>query len=265
MRKLFLCLSLAAASALLAGSVFAQEKPQPPADPPAQKKDKDDLNKNQPPAQDRPGTGAKPGEQPPAQDRPGTGARPGEQPPAQPRDDRRPGTGARADAKVQTQRVSGKIVSVDQGVVVVRDSAGKEVTLNSAAQTRFLIDGRPARITDFRVGSAINAAYIMDRDRMVLDTLVIGELPAAPAAPATPATEGTLLQGTVVRVVGKEQLVLRTADGKEMVVFVSPETKFQLTQQGGALVDLTPNLPVIVNYDIIDRRPMVRTIRPWRR
>src|SRR5215468_9001535 len=97
MRKLFLCLSLAAASALLAGSVFAQEKPQPPADPPAQKKDKDDLNKNQPPAQVRPGTGA----------------RPGEQPPAQPRDDQRPGTGARADAKVQTQRVSGKIVSVD--------------------------------------------------------------------------------------------------------------------------------------------------------
>src|SRR5207253_11147371 len=130
--------------------------------------------------------------------------------PAQPRDNQRPGTGAGAGAgtgaraNVQTQRLSGKIVSVDNGQVVVRTDAGKEVTLNTASQTRFLVDGRPARLADFRVGSTINAAYIMDRDRMVLDSLVIGDLPAAPPAdrPVAPAAEGTLVQGTVVRVIG---------------------------------------------------------------
>jgi len=203
---------------------------------------------------------ARPGaDQPPAgrdRDRPAQ--------PAQPRDDRG-GTGARA--KVETQRLSGKIVSVDNGVVVVRNDAGKEFTLNTAAQTRFLVDGRPARLADFRVGSTINGAYFMDRDRMVLDSLVIGDLPAAPPAdrPVAPAPQGTLVEGTVVRVMGENQIVIKTSDGKEIIVQVSPETKYQLTQQGGAFVDVTPNLPVRVWYDVIDRRPTVRQINRWNR
>ena len=161
--------------------------------------------------------------------------------------------------------MSGKIVRADNGTVVVRTDAGKEITLNSAAQTRFMIDGRPARFADFRVGSTINAAYFMDRERMMLDTLVIGELPAAPAPTAPVAPEGTLVQGTVVRVIGNDQMVIKTADGKEVIVQVSPQTKYQLTTQGGAFADVTANMPVQVWYDVVDRRPLARVIRPWRR
>jgi len=329
MRKLFLSLSLAAASSLFAGPAFAQDKPQPPADPPAQQDkdkakdldkdlpkksdlDKDrskqdlpkdrlpdakqpmprddakdlqkDLNKD---AKDQPAVPDKKPQIDPNRDVPNPNrsndipvnpARPGaDQPapagqdrnqppqPAQPRDNQQPGAGASggARANVQTQRVSGKIVSADNGQVVIRTDAGKEITLNSAAQTHFLVDGRPARFADFRVGSTINAAYVMDRDRLVLDTLAIGDLPAAPA-PAAPAA-GTLVQGTVVRVIGNDQIVIKTADNREVIVQVSPQTRYQLSAQGGAFADVQPMMPVQVWYDVIDRRPLVRTIRPWRR
>jgi hypothetical protein len=284
MRKLFFSLSLAAASSFFAGSAFAQDKPLPPADQPAQKDKAKDLQKDlQKDQKDLPGLPERKPEIDPKRDVPNPNrttdnpvnpGRPGaDQPPpagqdrnqpvkpAQPRDS----AGAGARANVQTQRLSGKIVSADNGAVVIRTDAGKEVTLNSAAQTRFLIDGRPARFADFRVGSTINAAYFMDRDQMVLDTLVIGDLPAAPAPTAPVAPQGTLVQGTVVRVMGNDQIVIKTADGKEIIVQVSPQTKYQLTTQGGAFADVTANMPVQVWYDVIDRRPMVRTIRPWRR
>jgi hypothetical protein len=290
MRKLLRSLSLAAVVGFVAAPAFAQDKPLPPADQPAQQDknkdlpkkdlDKDGLPDSKPPIPRDDQKDLPPLPKPPLPDRkqdtpnpnlPGTNERPQQpaqpggqqQPPAQGQPQQQPGTGAKAGvqggANVQTQRVTGKIVKADNGQVVLLTDAGKEVTLNSAAQTRFMIDGQPARFADLNVGTVVNAAYFMDRERMVLDTITVGG--TAPAAPA----EGTLLQGTVVKVVGQDQIVVRTADGKEMVVFVSPQTKFQLTTQGGAIADVTPNLPVVLNYDIIDRRPVVRTIRPWRR
>jgi hypothetical protein len=69
-----------------------------------------------------------------------------------------------------------------------------------------------------------------------------------------------VVQGTVVRVVGQDQVVLRTADGKEVIVYVTPQTAYQFTEQGGAFTDLRPGVDIGVNYDTRDRRFMARRI-----
>jgi len=81
----------------------------------------------------------------------------------------------------------------------------------------------------------------------------------APAAQSQPAP-GTVVQGTVVRVVGKDQVILRTAEGKEVIVYVSPQTTYTFNEQPGQFTDLRPGADIRVNYDVRDRRNMARGV-----
>lgn len=189
-----------------------------------------------------------------------------DQPPER-RDDRRDDRKDRRDER-KAERLSGKIVSVGESQVVLRTDAGKEITFATTDRVRYTIDGRAAKIVDFKVGTVVDAGYVMDRDRYVLETLTVagaaGTRPVTPA-PDRPVGEGTLVEGTVVKVVGNDQIVVKTSDGKEITIMVSPQTKFQLTEQGGAFVDIKPDLPIRMYYDVVERRPVARLVARWRR
>src|SRR5688572_8204168 len=64
----------------------------------------------------------------------------------------------------------------------------------------------------------------------------------------------TIVEGKVVKVVGKDQVVLRTTADKEVTVYATPQTIYQITETGGAFTDLKPDAQVAVWYDVRDDR-----------
>jgi hypothetical protein len=90
-------------------------------------------------------------------------------------------------------------------------------------------------------------------------------VPAQPAPPAVttqpaPAAQDTTIQGQVVRVIGQNQVVVRTPDGKEMVVNVNPQTAYTLNDRTAQLTDLQPGSNIGVSYYMQDQRPIARRI-----
>ena len=76
--------------------------------------------------------------------------------------------------------------------------------------------------------------------------------PARPADVPPPVKEFVktpAVQGTLVRVLGAEkQFVLRTGDGKEMLMSVVPNARIQLNKQPATLADLPAGMVVTVLY-----------------
>src|SRR5262245_36609313 len=76
----------------------------------------------------------------------------------------------RPGGDVKTVKVKGKITKMDaRDQFVIRTADNKDVTLFVNPQTRVMVDGRAARIADLRVGSEINAAYIVENDRFIVN------------------------------------------------------------------------------------------------
>jgi hypothetical protein len=155
----------------------------------------------------------------------------------------------------------GKIVRLkgsDQ--VVVTTTGGKEVTLYSSPTTRYVINGKPARFADLRVGVEIGAAYLERDNRFVVETFTVGAEPQT-----VPAGDATLLEGTVVRVIGEDQVVVRTPQKKEIIVYVGPQTKYLIDDQPAKFADFRTGAEVRIQYDVIDRRNHARSIIGQRR
>jgi translation initiation factor IF-1 len=170
------------------------------------------------------------------------------------------------EARQQARELQGKVVRRGADQFVVQTSANKQITFYTSPQTKYLMNDRVVQFTDLRVGSNITAAYTLDRDRYIATnvTLVAAE-PAIPVRPGravevAPPAESALMHGRVVRIVGKDQVVIRTADNKEVIVFVGPETVYQLTREGGQLSDLRADTDIGVYYDKRHERPMARQV-----
>lgn len=154
---------------------------------------------------------------------------------------------ARGRATVIEGQVA-KVVGKDQ--VLVTTIEGKEIPVVVTPQTVIEFNARPVQFTQLRVGTPIAITYDL-RGRQYVATKIVGV---------------TALEGKVVRVVGDDQVILSTSDGKEVVVYTSADTRYRVTDAGGAFVDLRPGTMVNVYYDVRDRRNMARHIfRPIRR
>jgi hypothetical protein len=90
-------------------------------------------------------------------------------------------------------------------------------------------------------------------------------IPADAAAPQVPAGNNTFYEGQVVRVVGNDQVVIRTADGKEVIVFVNPQTSYQLDNQAATFNQFQPGVPIRVEYSLRNDRPIASRILGGRR
>src|SRR5687768_14887340 len=154
---------------------------------------------------------------------------------------------------------------------VIRTADNKELTFYTNPQTRYFINGNQARYGDYKVGSEVTGFYRTDKDRNYLNAFYVGQVPqqANPAPVAPGAADGTAVQGTIIRVVGKDQVVIKTEGDKEITVYVNPETKYLYNEkpaQYSEFQGVTVGTPIQVYYDNDTKlnRPVARRIL-WRR
>jgi len=185
------------------------------------------------------------------------------------RDDRRDGVQAeRRDNAQAARELRGRVVRTGEGQFVVQTPDNRQVTVYTNQRTRYLQGNQPAQFSNLRVGSTVNFGYAMEGERYIADTVTLvpatgttttttEQVPAA-GVPAQPA-QGTVVQGEIARVIGQDQVVIRTADGKEVIVYVNPQTTYQLNpQQPGRFTDLRPGAPVAVDYNAVNQRNTAR-------
>ena len=164
----------------------------------------------------------------------------------------------------QGTTVQGQIIRMqnpDQFIVRTKDN--KEVTLYANPRTRYTINNKAGRYSDLRVGTNINAVYGVQDDRYIVNSVNVGapvrtttttETVEQPAAPA----KATVVEGTVLRIVGKDQVIVRTADNKEVIIYVAPQTKYVVNEQPAQFTDFAVGAPVRVEYDVRERRNTAR-------
>jgi len=162
--------------------------------------------------------------------------------------------------------IQGQIIKMqapDQFVVRTLDN--KEYILYTNPQTRYLLNNKAAQYGDLRVGSNVTTVYGVRDNRNYVNTVTIGQAVPAPApqpvpvpaqpAPVQPAPgQPTIVEGTVVRIVGQDQVILKTADNKEVTVYVMPQTKYLINEQPVQFSEFQAGTPVRVEYDAVGQR-----------
>jgi translation initiation factor IF-1 len=156
--------------------------------------------------------------------------------------------------------VRGKVVKMEApDRFVVRTQDNKEVILFTNPQTRYTIRGKAGRYTDLSVGTELNATYLVRDDRNYVNVVTVGDLEPAPAVKAT------TVEGTVVRVVGEDQVIVKTTGDKEVTVYVNPKTTYRFEDRAGKFTDVRQGSDVRIEYDVRDRRNYARSILGIRR
>jgi len=174
----------------------------------------------------------------------------------------------RDTAGTDARTLSGRVVRTGNGQFIVQTRDNRQVTVYTNPQTRYLQNNRAIQYSDLRVGSNVNFGYALEGERYIANnvTLVPAEQ-AVEEVPAQPApAQGTVVEGQIVRVIGQDQVVIRTSDNKEVIVYVTPQTTYQLnTPQAATFTDLRVGTPIGVNYDTRDNRFMARRVFAPRR
>jgi hypothetical protein len=156
-------------------------------------------------------------------------------------------------------QIRGQVVRSGNGEFVVRGADNKEMTFRTNPQSRYYSNGKDGRFDDIRVGTSINAWYgPAENNQYYANTVEVLPGDAATTQPAPANT--TVYEGQVVRVIGTDQVVLRTADGKEVTVFVNPQTTYQLNEQPAAFNQFQAGVPVRIEYSLQNNRPIAHRI-----
>jgi ribosome maturation factor RimP len=156
-------------------------------------------------------------------------------------------------AKAKARQIQGQIVSTDKEQVVVKTRDNEQLTVRVRPQTKFLLKDKAVQFTDLRVGANVTIDAVVEEDRPFAESIVIVD-------EAAPAAEATLVEGEIVRVVGTDQVIVRTPERKEVTVFVDPQTTFQLEEKTATFTDLRTGMPVRVDVNVKDGRHMARQI-----
>lgn len=163
--------------------------------------------------------------------------------------------------------IDGKIVRVapTYDSFIVQTADGRQVTLYPSDKTVYRRGTQTFAVRDLRPNTPVSVAYDVRDNRNIVNSVNWVEKlppPAAAAAPAQPAPAGagTTIQGTLVRVEGTDQFIVRTADGKEMILYGQPQTVYKVDNRPVQVTELVPNTPVTVVYDVRERRPIVRSL-----
>jgi hypothetical protein len=154
-------------------------------------------------------------------------------------------------------RIQGRIVRM-QGPdrFVVRTTDKREVILHSNAQTKFLLNSRAARFSDLREGVDIDAIFDVNGDLNVVSSVII--TPAGVVEQVPP--DVTVIEGTIVRIQEPDNIVVRTSRGEEVILVTDARTSFTLNERAGRLVDFRPGMAVRAQFDVRDRKNIVRSV-----
>jgi len=141
---------------------------------------------------------------------------------------------AQPNVQAQGTLIEGKVIKmVGQDQVMIRTADGKDVLVNVTPQTKYMLTAKGGAFTDLKPDAVIGVQYTPQNELNTATQIVVLQQ----------------VEGQIVRVVGKDQIVIRTADGKEVTVYVSPETRYQL-----AATTPPPAIPVAV--------PTLTTLQP---
>jgi len=193
-------------------------------------------------------------------------------------------TGTAVGAQANTAQssgtmVNGRVVRVGQDQFVLQGTDNKQYTFYTNPQSTYWMNNNPAQYSNLQVGSNVSTWYVPQGERYFVSR--VNMLPAGAAFPVQDATTTTTAQptqavvpqanantnayqGEVIRV-GNNQVVIRTSDGKEIIVYTTPQTTYQLNEQPATFTQLQPGVPVRVDYDLRDQRPYARGIFGRRR
>jgi hypothetical protein len=176
-------------------------------------------------------------------------------------------------AQINERRFRGKIVSVNAATnqIVAKSADGNQLTLMVQKNGRFLRNGQALRFADLQVGTLIETQYVERDGYMWVEevTVVTDQTPPAVQPPATQPpqqqAQDTTIQGTVVRIVGTNQVIIRTSDNKEMTIDLVPQTVYTFNDQPGRLTDFQTGQDVRIIYNVRDRRPIAARLFGTRR
>ncbi len=154
--------------------------------------------------------------------------------------------------------IRGRIVRVvGEDRFIVRTADNREVILHATPESRFIMKGRVVRFADLRPGVMVTTDYDVVRNRNVVSTVTLG--PGEVTEAATP--EEPILEGTVVRVLEPQnQFVVRTAAGKEVIVYGHPRTAYTFNGRAVRLGEIRTGANVRIHYDMRNERPMARSV-----
>lgn len=176
-----------------------------------------------------------------------------------------------AQAQGQGTMVQGRILRTAQDQFVVQGADNKQYTFYTNPQTSYWSNNNPIQYSNLQVGSNVSAWYVPQGERYFVNrvnvvpaggAVVAPEAvnPAPAPAPAAPQADANVYQGEVVRLVGQDQVVIRTSDGREIIVYVSPQTTYRLNETPATFTQIQPGVPVRVDYELRNGRPYARGI-----
>ncbi len=153
-------------------------------------------------------------------------------------------------------QIRGQVISASNGQFVVRGPNNKEITFYANPQTRYFANNQAAKFEAIRVGSTLNVWY----GEPVENKIYVNTVAVLPADTAAPNPQAEVYEGEIVRIVGKDQVVIRTKDGKEIIVYVEPKTTYRFDDQPAQFNQFQVGVPVRVDYYLRDSRPYARGI-----
>jgi translation initiation factor IF-1 len=162
-------------------------------------------------------------------------------------------------AGINERRFRGRVVSVNATTnqIVAKSEDGTQVTLFVQKTGRFLRNGQPIRMADLQVGAIVEAQYIEQGGHWWVDEVTI----ITDNAAQEPLPAGTTqVQGVVVRVIGQNQVVIKTTDNKELIVDLTPQTVYTFNNQAGQFRDIQAGQDLRIQYTTRDRRPIASRI-----
>jgi len=152
----------------------------------------------------------------------------------------------------------GKVVrSFANNQFTARSADGKEVTFWTQPKQQLVINGKFNRLQDIPVGSEVQVNYAERDNHWYVEQITVD--------PTDANQDANTVQGTVVRIVGKDQVVVKTADGKEVTVYVAPQTTYRIDDQPAQMTDFQAGQNVRVTTETRDRRLFGRSILGFRR
>jgi len=154
----------------------------------------------------------------------------------------------------------GRVTAKTAETITVKAQTGAEKAFNMNAQSRFTQRDKAITANEVKVGAVVEVRFVVRASQPIVEELIVDDVAAAGTD-----EPGEEVKGVVVRFVGQTQVIIKTADNKEVVVDLNPQTTYLLNNQPARIADFPAGAEVRVQYNVRDRRPIARSILGLRR
>jgi hypothetical protein len=163
------------------------------------------------------------------------------------------------NANVNTRVFRGRVTrTFANNQFSVKSPEGKEVIFMTRPNQQLALTGKFTRLQEVPNGTEVQVTYVERDNHWYIESLVVDPQNAG-------AADANTVQGTVVRIVGPDQVIVKTADGKEVTVYVAQQTTYRIDDQPAQITDFQAGQNVRIVTETRDRRLFGRSILGFRR